>query len=210
MPIVTKLKSRGRTGRFDVSFEDGRSVRVDVDLRQRYGLRVGEVVDEAALASLARDGAVLEAKDRAVRMLAAQGRSAGDLERRLVRKGVVTADAQAVVEGLKAHGWVDDERHARSFARGRALAGHGRARIAMELRRQGVQSTTVASALGETWEDETVDRDGVLERLVARKLQGWSRLDADTRKRRLYGFLARRGHDAATIRRFLDHTPEER
>ncbi len=210
MPIVTKLQSRGRTGRIDVLFDDGRSVRVDLDLQQRYGLRAGEACDASTFASLESDAALLAAKDRALRMLAARGRSAGDLERRLVQKGVVTKDAREVVEGLKGQGWVDDERHARSFARGRALSGHGKARITMELRRQGVESRVVEAALGETWQDETVDRDAVLERLVARKLQGWARLDADARRRRLFGFLARRGHDAATIRRYMDYTPEER
>ena len=213
MPIVTKLKSRGRTGRIDITFDDGRSVRVDLDLQQRYGLRTGEAVDASAVESLTRDASVLAAKDRAVRMLAARGRSAGDLERRLVQKGVVTSDAREVVDGLKSQGWLDDARHARSFARGKALSGHGKARIAVELRRQGVESRTVEEALGETWQDETVDRNAVLERLVGRKLQGWARLDPDARRRRLYGFLARRGHDAATIRRFLDvdsNTLEER
>ena len=209
MPIVTTLKPRGNTGRLDVAFDDGTQLRVDLDLQQRYGLRAGEMLVETRVEALQRDAALLGARDRALRMLAARGRAASDLERRLVQKGVEADGARQTVEDLKSRGWVDDARHARSFARGKALAGHGRARIAQELRRQGVEKRTVDDALGETWQDGTLDRDAVLERLVGRKLASWARLDPEVRRRRLFGFLARRGHDAATIRRFLDLRPEE-
>lgn len=204
--VVTAIvASPRREGRFEVAVDGRAAAVVSLDLVERLGLRVGLALDEARGLALADGAAALAAYDRAVGMLAAQGRSAQELRRRLVQRGVRAEHADAAVERLRAAGFVDDAEYARQVARSR-VAGRGdsRRRVAQVLAQKGVARGVADEAVAEVFADEAVDEDALVEAAARKRVRVLGGLDAETRRRRLYAFLARRGHDGAAIRRVMD------
>jgi regulatory protein len=58
-------------------------------------------------------------------------------------------------------------------------------------------------AVEEVFVEESVDEAASIERVARKKLRTLTSVDGATRKRRLYGFLARRGYDSDAISRVL-------
>jgi regulatory protein len=96
---------------------------------------------------------------------------------------------------------------ARQFVRTR-VSREGIRRIQSELGRRGVSRELAAAAIAEVREEERVDPDEALDRIAARKLKTMSKLDGPTKRRRLYGFLARRGYEPDEIRRVIKEIGE--
>ncbi|NLO06020.1 MAG: regulatory protein RecX [candidate division WS1 bacterium] len=149
-----------------------------------------------------------EAKSAAIRLLAQKARTRAYLTQRLRRKEL---DAEAVDEALsdlQRAGYVDDEQYARD-------------RVDALLR----QSKRGAQALIHTLTQEGADRD-LAERIVAEALSehepaDWALeaageradrlrgLPPETARRRLYGYLKRRGFGDAEIMRAVDEVLPE-
>ena len=137
-------------------------------------------------------------------MLEAQGRAAAELRRLLIRKGEPEADVDAAIERLRANGLLDDANFARQLTRSKALgAGLSRRRIQQELSKRGVAREISDEAIDQVFDEEGVDEDASIERVARKKLRMLTKVDDATRKRRLYGFLARRGYDNDDIQRVL-------
>jgi regulatory protein len=149
--------------------------------------------------------------DRALNMLAFQPRSARDLRRRLVLKGEEPALADAAVARLLERGLLDDADYARQLTRSKVLGGGvSKRRVQQELFKKGVARETADAAIAEVYEDEQVDEQSLVDDAARKKARSLSKLDPETRRRRLYGFLARKGYDGDKIRgamrRALDPT----
>ena len=204
--VVTAIvASHRREGRFEIAVDGRAAATVSLELVERLGLRVGLVVDEGRGLALADGAAALATYDRAVGMLAAQGRSAKELRRRLVMKGVRAEYADAAVARLTEAGFLDDVEFARQVARSRVVGrGDSRRRVAQVLAQKGVAREVVDEAVAQVFADEAVDEDALVEAAARKRVRTLGAVDTATRRRRLYGFLARRGHDGAAIRRVMD------
>jgi len=203
--VTAILASSRRDGRFDVAVDGRSAATVSLELVERLGLRVGLALDDARGMQLADGAAALATYDRAVGMLAAHGRSAKELRRRLLMKGARPDHADAAVARLTEAGFLDDAEFARQVARSR-VAGRGdsRRRVAQVLAQKGVARDVVDEAVAEVFEDEAVDEDALVEAAARKRVRTLGAIDEATKRRRLYGFLARRGHDGAAIRRVMD------
>ena len=138
--------------------------------------------------------------DRALDLLEARARSIVELRRALIKKGEPVADVDAAIDRLRGAGLLDDAGYARQLARSKALgAGHSRRRIAQELTRRGVARNVGDEAIAAVFVEEAVDEDANIERVARKKMKTLANLDAQTQRRRLYGFLARRGYDVDAI-----------
>ena len=202
MATVTAIvPSPRREGRFELMVDGSAFGVVSLDLVERFALRVGAPVDVAPEGALAEAVAGLATYDRAVNMLVAQPRSARDLRRRLLAKKEPEARVNAAIERLRAVGLLDDAAYARQFARSRVLgAGHSRRRVQQELYKRGVDRESIDGAVEEVFVEEAVDETALVEQAARKKLRSLERLDPVVRRRRLYGFLARRGYDGEAIR----------
>ncbi|HEY4132285.1 MAG TPA: regulatory protein RecX [Gemmatimonadaceae bacterium] len=142
--------------------------------------------------------------ERALDMLEARSRAVTELRRLLIKKGEPPIDVDAAIARLRDNGLLDDANFARQLTRSKAIGGgHSRRRIQQELAKRGVARDVSDEAIAEVFEDEEVDEAASIERVARKKLRTLSGADAPTQKRRLYGFLARRGFDADDIQRVL-------
>lgn len=191
-------------GRFDILIDGNPVARLSIEGIEKLGLRVGRAVDEGLAAAIAEEATVSRAYDRAMMMLAARGRASGELRRLLVKKGESVPVVSAVIERLLATGFLDDDAFARQYTRAKAASGAAsRRRIEQELLRRGIDRTAAVTAIAETFAEEHVDEAATIERVAEKKLRTLASVDDLTRRRRLYGFLARRGFDVDAINRVV-------
>ena len=142
--------------------------------------------------------------ERALDMLEARARGVTELRRLLIKKGEPPDDVDAAIERLRASGVLDDANFARQLARSKALGGgHSRRRIQQELAKRGVARDVSDDAIEQVFDEEGVDESAAIERVARKKLRTLGAVDAPTRKRRLYAFLARRGYDVDAIARVM-------
>ena len=170
------------------------------------GLRVGDELAEARLAELEGRDRSWQAREAALRLLAVRPRSAAELARRLRMKGYGPEVAEEVIGRLRELGMIDDAAFAGMLARDRVrLRPQGARRLASELRQKGVDEETARAAIRETLEGEETD-ERALARRAAEKWRPRAGEEPERARRRLHGYLARRGFDGDVIREVLDET----
>ena len=184
---------------------DGRvDFTLSLEAIERLHLTLGSVVDDRTAHDIEREAAVLATYDRALDTLAARARSSAELRRLLLRKGEPADQVGIVIDRLLTSGLLDDALFARQFARSKALgAGLSRRRLQQELARKGVARDVCDDAIDDVLAEEHIDDSTSIERVARKKLRTLSRLDAPTKRRRLYAFLARRGYEVDDISRVL-------
>ncbi|HUI67174.1 MAG TPA: RecX family transcriptional regulator [Nitrospirota bacterium] len=142
------------------------------------------------------------AKNVAYRYLSYRPRSYSEVEKKLRDQGFGNATVLEVLSNLIRLGYIDDEKFADQWAQSRIrLRGLGRRRIEQELRDKGVDRETARRAL-----DDVLTADLEIEtarKAAERKLTTMRTLDRETRRRRLAGFLERKGFSFAVIRHVL-------
>jgi regulatory protein len=142
--------------------------------------------------------------ERALDMLEARARAVTEMRRLLIKKGEPVAEVDAAIERLRASGLLDDANFARQLTRSKAVgAGASKRRIQQELAKRGVTREISDAAIDAVFEEEQIDEANSIERVARKKLRTLAKLDAPTQKRRLYGFLARRGYGSDDIQRVL-------
>jgi regulatory protein len=141
------------------------------------------------------------AEDAALRILRGAGQSSASLQRKLERRGYSAGSAGEAVRRCAAPGYVDDAAMAASVAARHRRAGHGRARVAADLRAKGVAAELITDAL------ESQDGSEEAAALaVAQQLWERARVSGphDRRARmRVAGALQRRGFSSSLVARVL-------
>lgn len=198
---ITALRENPRKlGRYAVHVE-GKSVAVvGAAYVHDAKLAVGATLDEAAGDRLLVAARKIDAFDRAAAALGRRARSAHELERWLLQRGFERADVADAVARLTEIGAIDDSQFARAFARSRAMGkGMSRRRLTQELARRGVERAMADAAIADVMDEESVDERALLEAAARKKLSALGGQDRETVKRRLYGYLARRGYASEDI-----------
>ena len=142
------------------------------------------------------------AKNAAYRLLTYRPRSRVELEAKLRDRKFPEPVVQKVIDGLVRLGYVNDLQFAAQWSAGRVrLSGYGRRRIEQELRNKGVDVDVIKEALAGVFLD---DVEMVTAKQAAeKKLNTMKSLDRETRRRRLGGFLERKGFSYEIIRNII-------
>lgn len=176
------------------------------ELAYRAGLHRGDEITEARIAELEREDLLWKARESSLNLLSFRARTASELRRRLSRKEFPEEVVEACVADLVEKGMVDDSAFAESFVRDRVkFRPRGRRRLVQELRAKGVDAETAHEAIGEVMERQELSELDLAREVVAK----WSRRageDPQRARRRLYGFLVRRGFGGETVRQILEET----
>ena len=184
---------------------------VDAEIAGTSGLRVGAEFDAAMAAVVAAGAARVAAYDKALECLARGAKSSKDLARWLTRREHSRENIAITIERLTELGLLNDAEFARSFARSRATnRGMSRRRIQAELAKRGIARDLVEAAIAEVMSDENVDERAMVEAAAAKKFRSLEKLEPNVQRRRLYGFLARKGYSpdlvGETVKRLTRRT----
>jgi regulatory protein len=143
-----------------------------------------------------------KAKNYAYRFLSFRPRSSHEVEQKLTEKGFAENVIRSAMADLGRLGYVNDREFAGQWARSRVrLRGFGRRRIDQELRDKGISREIARETLADLFQD-SAETDLAL-REAEKKLKTLSRFEPEVRRRRLAGFLERRGFPAEIIRTVL-------
>jgi regulatory protein len=159
-------------------------------------------LDARTLGTVREAAARHEVQTVAMRLLARRLRSRAELERALRRRGMAPEVVQTVSAALRRDGWLDDERFAQAWVRDRlALQPCGRRRLRAGLAAKGVApdiaERVIAALLPSSLEDDLAGRQ------AQARLGRMSQLPPHVARRRLVGWLRRRGFSGDTIARVV-------
>lgn len=192
-------------GRYVVVLSTGQRCVVGADVLADTGAtRVGASLATTQVERLMRAGAVSALVDKALNALARARRTRRELELRLRR---VEPDAQLVGEALdklEASGVLSDADVARAEASSRLRRGEGKARVNQILRRKGIGAQGAAEAIAEAVETDGFDEVAACREQAAKRWRSLSKLEPAVARRRLVGFLQRRGFGGSVIRTVID------
>jgi regulatory protein len=144
------------------------------------------------------------AYEYALRLLTARSYTARSLLRKLTQKGIAPEDARAVLDRLEASGLVNDAKFAEQYARNKVLtSGASKRRVVQDLRRKGIAESLANTAIAQLFADEEIDSVAMAEKAARKKLSQMGDLEPLVLRRRLFGFLARRGYELDDIKRVV-------
>jgi len=139
----------------------------------------------------------------ALRLLTGRDYAVARIRQKLAARTVTEQDIDVVIARLQREGWLDDARYAARFAEAAITSGrYYGVRLRMEMRRRGFSADIVNEALAPLLaeRDETAEVKSAAER----RYPGFSYLAASDRdKRRVVGFLQRRGFGFSAIMQAL-------
>jgi regulatory protein len=204
MNTITQITEHPRKpGRYVIDVDGKQFAIVTAEALAATKARIGVVVDDRLAAHLNEASELTAAYDRALHLLAFRARSARELQRRLVQKGVTAERADRVIAKLREAGLIDDADFARQLARSKMSVGASRRRVHQELFKRGVAREVADEAVEQVVEEDGLSEAESIERIARKKWRTLDGLDDPTRRRRLFAFLARRGFDSDDVSRVV-------
>lgn len=198
--IITSLERQPRRRRRVNVFVDGRfALSLALSLAQEKGLHAGMAVDEAELDELRAEDERRAAYEAAIHLLSYRPRSEREMRQRLRRRGIAAEVIDETVARLHASHYLDDAAFAQFWRESRqALSPRSGRLIRSELLSKGVDAGTATSTV------EGLDDEESAYRAASKRLKSLQGDDFDVFRRRLGGFLARRGFSYDVIRRVVE------
>lgn len=149
--------------------------------------------------------------DKALQLLSFRARSESELEGRLRRAGHSDSATRHAMSRCRELGYLDDRAFAEAHVRDRLrLRPRGRRALRTELFRKGISPDVAEAAIEDAFAEFDVDEAGVAHRLASKRARRLRGLEPDVARRRLAGFLARRGFPPSVVRAAIDRVLDPR
>ena len=202
MSVITAIKQQERDKERVNVFVDGDfAFALTAEMAYLEGLKIGEAITPERIAELQAKDEQSKAINSALLLLASRPRSVNELRVRLKQKGFPEPAIDAAIARVEGWNYVDDEAFARFWVENRgANRPRGRRLLEQELRQKGVDREIAHHAIEDAGLDERADAV----QLARAKLRSYANLDPETARRRLSGFLARKGYGYDVIKPALD------
>lgn len=205
MPRITSLTASRRTGRVELELDGETWGSLPDSIVQARSLQEGQILDGTELEALGTEVALAEALSAALSCLAYRPRSRTELQRHLRRKGHAEGPAQTAIGRCEELGYINDRAFALSFVRDRIrFRPSGRRRLMSELRARGVGAADADAALEEAFREFAVSELDLLRQSAVRRARALRSVERSAARRRLFGYLLRRGFAGADVRLVVD------
>jgi regulatory protein len=190
-------------------FLDGRFFcGVSDEVAVKFHLKRGMEIDDDELKELLCEEELSKAKNYVYRILARRMYTRKEIRDKLVERGYMNEVIQDVIATLERYGYLDDRIYAEEWIHSRIrLKPKGKTALRQELARKGIEKSIIEGALNQAF-DESKEADMVLN-LARQKVRSYSGDDPSTARRKLQGFLLRRGFDFETVRDAIKQVMEE-
>ena len=180
--------------RFELSLDDGETLRIAPEQVADFSLYPDRELTDAELKELRSAAALSHTKDRALRIINARAMSEREMYDRLVEKGESEQNAAAAVAWLLDLHFLNDADYAAAVARHCAAKGYGERRVRDEFYKRKIPRELWDAAM-----EECPEEDDTLDRLLRARLRGADVSDRAALKRATDA-LARRGFGWDEIR----------
>ena len=143
-----------------------------------------------------------KAVSAALKFLSVRPRSVSEMAKKLKLKKYSPGAIEEALETLKKQGFLDDEKFAKTFAdsslRSRSA---GRRKLKFDLKQKGLAEDVIERTLGGL---KDYDETEIVRELVAKRMRTMTGVPEQARRRRIFGFLQRRGYSSEVIFKALD------
>lgn len=206
MAIITALRvSRGRGNRVRVSLEGRFAFSLEAEVAAREGLRVGQELSQSQIEALARAGHFHRCLAAAARYLSYRPRSEYEMRQRLLKRGFSNDSIEAVLPKLKEQGLLDDSAFARFWKDNRqSFSPRSQWLTGAELKQKGVPGDIIERVVS------TIDDADNAYRAAKSRARSLPMSDYDSFRRRLGGYLRRRGFGYGVISKTIERFWQER
>ena len=196
---------------------------IHTSLIEKFGLRIGLEIEAEIIEKLIAADEVMRAKNYALRLLreakdniavdvdgsenprpARKPKiySKNEMEQRLEREGFSAKAIKTTIEELIHSGHIRDRKYAENWiVRRQKTNPRGKTLLKNELVDKGIDRETAEQVVANV---ETEDEMKVALQIAQKRAKQYERLPIHVAKRRLHGFLARRGFGAETVRHVLE------
>lgn len=201
---ITALKTQKRNKERVNVYLDGRFA-FGLAAIEAARLRVGQTLSDDDIVRLQEQDDVERAYERALNYLSYRPRSTWEVERNLKKKDVEEPVIEAVVTRLARAGLLDDREFARYWVDNRTRFNpRGFRGLRHELRQRGVSREIIDEAL------QALDEEAAARKAVEAGIRRLSNAEPADFRRKLQGYLARRGFSYAVIKPLVQEKLEER
>jgi len=199
---ITALDAQARhPDRVNVSIDDDFAFGLSGTIVLEQGLYVGQALSEDEVLVLIQLEEVASATQSALRLVSHRARTEVELRRRLARNGFSATAIEKTIERMHEWNYLNDEDFARRWVESRE--GH-RPRAASMIKRELVGKGVDADTAAQVVDDAEIDEYKIALDLGKKWANRLSTEDRDTQRRRLAGYLQRRGFGWDIVRRVLD------
>lgn len=137
-----------------------------------------------------------------IRQLARRGMSRWELEQLLTKREIDPEVFAPELDRLEAMGVIDDASLAATLAfTQHSRKGLGRSAIELDLKRRHIAPELIEEALADIADEDELER---ATELAVKRIGQLSSYDDETTRRRLHGFLARKGYGSSVVRQAMD------
>jgi regulatory protein len=167
-----------------------------ISLNAALSLKRGQKLSQVDIERLQREEDGFRAYNSALRFLGYRPRSRLEIERHLRQKGYESEAIDAAMARLVAQRYIDDEAFARSWLNHRErLRPRGARGLSYELRQKGIEREIINEVLTE------LDEEASAWAAIEGKRHRWRGLDQLAFRKKVTGFLSRRGFSYDIIRK---------
>lgn len=217
-PRITRREAVGRARRrIRLHFDEGEPIELAPAVLEQFLLHDDDPVDPALRARLLDADLRHRCREAALSLLDVRARSRQELAQRLRRKEFPAAIVRETLDDFVDRGWLDDAAFARSLTRDRIrFKPRAPVRVKQELQRRGVDRDIADAEVQRVLDEEETS----VEDLAREAAEGWVRRQGlgvqqdlarrewsestEKAKRRLMGYLARRGFGGSIAVSALD------
>jgi regulatory protein len=217
-PHVTRIEPLPPKGlKVAVHLDRGDLLEVALEALELSRLGVGDTLDRDARSTLLDLDADVRVREAALSLLSHRARTRQELARKLRTKGFGAERVDTCLARLEEKGLLNDAAVAAALVRDRLRhRPRGAARLVSELRAKGIDRGVASDTITRVFADEEVTdvalaREAASDWLarqgapVRAALGGGSSPERDKARRRLYGYLARRGFQGDALTAAMEH-----
>ena len=199
MRTITAIEAqRRRTDRVNVFLDGGFAFSLGTEVAGDQGLHLGQALSDIRIEELGRAELVQRCLQSALRFLSCRPRSEAETRMRLSR-GFDEETVSRVISQLKARQMIDDVAFAQFWREDReSFSPRSERMLKLELRRKGIATEVIDEVL------EGIDDGEDAYRAGQKKARSLSREDHDAFRRKLGGFLRRRGFSYEVANRAIE------
>ena len=204
MPRITKIESQKKNPKRRSIFLDGEfAFGLDEEVLYKYGLKIGEELDQKKIDQILESEVKKESKDAALKFLSYRMRSEKEVRDKLKKKEFANDLIDEVIKDLKRINLIDDSNFASAFVRDKiSNKPQGKILLKQELWKKGIKDETIEKVLKEYFEDEEEELN-LAKNLLKKRKKRYENLDKNIAKRRMMSFLLRRGFSYEIVKQAL-------
>lgn len=188
---ITKIEAQKRRPHRYSVFLDGKfAFGVNDEVVAKFGLKKGQDISDPTLKKILLGENENKAKETALRFLSFRRRTEKEIKDKLKQRGFDENTIKRTVEKLKEYDLINDLEFATAWVKERLeYKPRGKRLLRQELWKKGIKKEIIDQALDESSQNEDKSALELLEKIKNR----YKNLEPQVAKRRIYGYLIRRG-----------------